>query len=187
MWGPPRPGIEATSPALAGGFFTTTLPGKPQAAFFFSPKWLQMGQELEDLFNMQISSHDFPASRTDKTRTGSLHTTLPPHSTYCTSLHLESFFLTSISGNIYWGFITLLKHHLAQKLTPWVGQTSLLQHRFSAAQNTCHSCAGTKLVRFSQCLFHHQMWTLWDWRFCLLLPIILSSAWYTITLLRGTW
>jgi len=25
----PDPGIEPTSPALAGGFFTTELPGKP--------------------------------------------------------------------------------------------------------------------------------------------------------------
>ena len=27
----PDPGIEATSPALAGGFFTTEPPGKPQS------------------------------------------------------------------------------------------------------------------------------------------------------------
>ena len=27
---PPKPGLEPTSPVLAGGFFTTELPGKPQ-------------------------------------------------------------------------------------------------------------------------------------------------------------
>ena len=29
MWDLPGPGIESESPALAGGFFTTDLPGKP--------------------------------------------------------------------------------------------------------------------------------------------------------------
>ena len=29
-WGPPGPGIEPLSPALAGGFFTTEPPGSPQ-------------------------------------------------------------------------------------------------------------------------------------------------------------
>ena len=29
-WDLPDPGIESTSPALAGGFFTTELPGKPK-------------------------------------------------------------------------------------------------------------------------------------------------------------
>ena len=36
MWDPPSPGIELTSPALAGGFFTTEPPGKcPMACFLF--------------------------------------------------------------------------------------------------------------------------------------------------------
>ena len=30
MWDLPGPGIEPVSPALAGGFFTTEPPGKPQ-------------------------------------------------------------------------------------------------------------------------------------------------------------
>ena len=29
VWGPPGPGMEPVSPALAGGFFTTEPPGKP--------------------------------------------------------------------------------------------------------------------------------------------------------------
>ena len=35
MWDFPGPGLEPTSPALAGGFFTTTPPGKP-GSFLFS-------------------------------------------------------------------------------------------------------------------------------------------------------
>ena len=35
MWDLPGPGLEPTSPALAGGFFTTTPPGKP-GSFLFS-------------------------------------------------------------------------------------------------------------------------------------------------------
>ena len=36
MWDPPSPGIELTSPALAGGFLTTEPPGKcPIASFLF--------------------------------------------------------------------------------------------------------------------------------------------------------
>ena len=31
----PDPGIESASPALAGGFFTTEPPGKPQESFMF--------------------------------------------------------------------------------------------------------------------------------------------------------
>ena len=34
MWDLPRPGIEPVSPVLAGGFFTTELPGKPPSIFF---------------------------------------------------------------------------------------------------------------------------------------------------------
>ena len=33
MWDPPRPGIEPSSPTLAGRFSTTAPPGKPQANF----------------------------------------------------------------------------------------------------------------------------------------------------------
>ena len=40
-WDLPRPGIEPMSPALAGGFFTTELPGKPNLFLlnerFFKP------------------------------------------------------------------------------------------------------------------------------------------------------
>ena len=34
MWDLPRPGIESVSPVLAGGLFTTELPGKPPRIFF---------------------------------------------------------------------------------------------------------------------------------------------------------
>ena len=34
MWDVLRPGIEPVSPALAGGFFTTEPPGKPQDYLF---------------------------------------------------------------------------------------------------------------------------------------------------------
>ena len=34
----PRPGIEAMSPALEGGFFTTEPPGKPYI-LIFNPKY----------------------------------------------------------------------------------------------------------------------------------------------------
>ena len=37
MWDLPRPGLEPTSPALAGRFSTTAPPGKPLNAFFKSP------------------------------------------------------------------------------------------------------------------------------------------------------
>ena len=33
MWDLPGPGLEAVSPALAGGFLTTVLPGKPWTLF----------------------------------------------------------------------------------------------------------------------------------------------------------
>ena len=33
MWDLPRPGLEPVSPALAGRFSTTELPGKPQQAY----------------------------------------------------------------------------------------------------------------------------------------------------------
>ena len=35
MWDLPRPGVEPVSLTLAGRFFTTELPGKPQERFFF--------------------------------------------------------------------------------------------------------------------------------------------------------
>ena len=35
MWGLPESGMEPTSPALAGGFFTTEPPGKPRNKSFF--------------------------------------------------------------------------------------------------------------------------------------------------------
>ena len=35
MWDPPRLGIKLTSPALAGGFFTTGPPGKSQEFHFY--------------------------------------------------------------------------------------------------------------------------------------------------------
>ena len=38
MWDLPRPGIEPMSPTLAGGFFTSELPGKPCLMFFITVK-----------------------------------------------------------------------------------------------------------------------------------------------------
>ena len=35
MWDLPRPGLEPVSPALAGGFLTTVLPGKPDITNIF--------------------------------------------------------------------------------------------------------------------------------------------------------
>ena len=37
MWDLPRPGLEPTSPALAGRFSTTAPPGKPKAFYFNMP------------------------------------------------------------------------------------------------------------------------------------------------------
>ena len=34
MWNLPEPGIEPVHPALAGGFFTTEIPGKPLNIIF---------------------------------------------------------------------------------------------------------------------------------------------------------
>ena len=36
MWDLPRPGIELTCPALAGGFLTTGPPGKPHKQSFIT-------------------------------------------------------------------------------------------------------------------------------------------------------
>ena len=36
MWDLPRPGLEPVSPALAGGFLTTTPPGKPNKVCLYS-------------------------------------------------------------------------------------------------------------------------------------------------------
>ena len=35
VWDPPRPGIKPLSPALASGFLTTRLPGKPGGLVLF--------------------------------------------------------------------------------------------------------------------------------------------------------
>ena len=40
MWGPPRPGLEPVSPALAGRFSTTVPPGKPPCAFLLQSTML---------------------------------------------------------------------------------------------------------------------------------------------------
>ena len=34
MWDLPGPGLKPVSPALAGGFLTTALPGKPHQTFY---------------------------------------------------------------------------------------------------------------------------------------------------------
>ena len=38
MWDLPGAGLEPVSPALAGGFLTTALPGKSLGFFFLFPK-----------------------------------------------------------------------------------------------------------------------------------------------------
>ena len=53
VWGLPRPGIEPMSPALAGGFFTTTLPRKSQATFFFFSAMLYDMWDLSSLIKDQ--------------------------------------------------------------------------------------------------------------------------------------
>ena len=45
MWDLSRPGIEPVSPALAGGFFTTEPPGKPDD-FPFAPSLSITGLKL---------------------------------------------------------------------------------------------------------------------------------------------
>ena len=41
IWDLPGPGMEPVSPALAGGFLTTVLPGKPLIVIFFQSSLLK--------------------------------------------------------------------------------------------------------------------------------------------------
>ena len=47
MWDLPRPGMEPMSPALAGGFFTTESPGKPEGSscYPFHPYTMSWGPD----------------------------------------------------------------------------------------------------------------------------------------------
>ena len=42
MWDLPRPGIEPVSPALAGGFLTTALPGSPSFYIFLDKETMHL-------------------------------------------------------------------------------------------------------------------------------------------------
>ena len=44
MWGPPRPGLEPVSPALAGRLSTTAPPGKP-SRYYYYPHIIEKGAE----------------------------------------------------------------------------------------------------------------------------------------------
>ena len=46
----PRPGIEPASPALAGGFFTTRPPGKPEGTCAAAKERRLMNEELHVSF-----------------------------------------------------------------------------------------------------------------------------------------
>jgi len=48
----PNPGIEAGSPALAGGFFSTEAPGKPHCKCWLNGRICEylLGLLIEDLF-----------------------------------------------------------------------------------------------------------------------------------------
>ena len=47
MWDLPGPGLEPTSPALAGGFLTTAAPGKPHVSTFL---WEHLFSFLLDIY-----------------------------------------------------------------------------------------------------------------------------------------
>ena len=48
IWDLPGSGIEPTSPALAGGLYTTESPGKPHS-YFFGKTLLSLGKEKADV------------------------------------------------------------------------------------------------------------------------------------------
>ena len=57
-WDPPGPGLEPTSPALAGGLPTTAPPGKPQNTFF-KTKYFRSLQMLENIIKtLYLSAKD---------------------------------------------------------------------------------------------------------------------------------
>ena len=49
MWDLPGPGLEPRSPALAGGFFTTELPGKPRSGDVYNLTLLLSATARDDL------------------------------------------------------------------------------------------------------------------------------------------
>ena len=54
MWNPPGQGIKPISPALAGGFFTSELPGK-RRIFFFLTFYFVLGYAITDSMDTSLS------------------------------------------------------------------------------------------------------------------------------------
>ena len=66
MWNPPRQGVKPMSPALAHGFFTTELPGKPRV-FFFLNFFFCIG-----VCHHRLNGHEFEPAQGDGEGQGSL-------------------------------------------------------------------------------------------------------------------
>ena len=58
MWDLPGPGIESMSPARAGGFFTTELPGKPYHPFLTGLLELSGLTQEQDLTEYRVHSRN---------------------------------------------------------------------------------------------------------------------------------
>ena len=58
MWDLPGPGLEPVSPALAGGFLTTTPPGKPLHIFYTKALSICAMQIFFPVFSLSFNSAD---------------------------------------------------------------------------------------------------------------------------------
>ena len=54
-WNPPRQGVKPMSPALAGRFFTTELPGKPRVLVFFLTFSFVLGYAITNSMDTSLS------------------------------------------------------------------------------------------------------------------------------------